>query len=69
MEKLKTLTKHFTFSPTDYSYLKGEFTHIWALTRENLSLEVCEQQRHRPACASAQSGQHLCYSLIGKYHI
>ena len=27
----------------------------WASTRENLSSEVCEQQRHRPACASAQS--------------
>ena len=26
----------------------------------------CEQQRHRPACASTQSDQHLCCSLIGK---
>ena len=42
---------------------------IWASTRENLSSGVCEQQRHRPACASAQSDQRLCYSLIGKYHI
>ena len=24
----------------------------------------CEQQRRRPACAYAQTGQHLCYSLI-----
>ena len=23
----------------------------------------------RPACASAQADQRLCYSLIGKYHI
>ena len=30
---------------------------------------VCEQQRCRPACASAQSDQHLCYLCIGKYHI
>ena len=30
---------------------------------------VCKQQRCRPAYASAQSDQHLCYSLIGKYHI
>ena len=22
---------------------------------------ACEQQSRRPACASAQSGQHLCY--------
>ena len=41
----------------------------WALTRENLSSGVCEQQKGRPACAHAQSDQHLCYSLIGKYHI
>ena len=32
-------------------------------------LGVCEQQRRRPACAPSQSDQHLCYSLIGKYHI
>ena len=30
---------------------------------------VYEQQRCRPACAYLQSDQHLCYSLIGKYHI
>ena len=24
---------------------------------------VCEQQRHRSACAYVQSDQHLCYSL------
>ena len=28
---------------------------IWAPTRENLSSVVCEQQRRRQACASAQS--------------
>ena len=42
---------------------------IWALTRENLSLGVCEQHRHRPACASAKSDQRLCYLLFGKYHM
>ena len=36
---------------------------------KNLSSGVCEQQRRRPACPSAQSDQRLCYSLIGKYHI
>ena len=30
----------------------------------NLSLGVCKQHRTRPACASAQSDQHLCYSLF-----
>ena len=45
-----------------------EATVKWASTRENLSSEGCEQQRHRPACASAQSDQRLCFSLFGKYH-
>ena len=30
---------------------------------------VCEQQRRRPACASAQSDQRLCFSLFEKYYI
>ena len=42
---------------------------IWTSSRENLSSVVCEQQRRRLVCASAQSDQHLCYSLIVKYHI
>ena len=42
---------------------------IWAATWENLSSGVCEQHRRRPACASAQSDQRLCYSLFGKYHM
>ena len=41
----------------------------WASTRENLSSGVCEQHRRRPACASAQPDQRLCYSRFGKYHI
>ena len=47
------------------------FTTIinWASSRENLSSGVCEQHRRRPACASAQSDQRLCYSLFWKYHI
>ena len=39
---------------------------IRASSRENLSSEVCEQQRRRPACASAQSDQRICCSLFGK---
>ena len=42
---------------------------IWASTRENLSSVVCEQHRRRPACASAQSDQRLCYSLFIKYYM
>ena len=30
---------------------------------------VSKQQKRRPACASAQPDQHLCYSLIEMYHI
>ena len=30
-------------------------------------LHACEQQRRRPACASAYSDQHLCYSLYKMY--
>ena len=30
---------------------------------------ICEQQRRRSACASAQSDQHLCCSLPRKYNI
>ena len=29
---------------------------------------ICEQQRYRSACASAQSDQHLCCSLLGQYN-
>ena len=39
------------------------------LVAKNLYSVVCEQQRPRPGCVSAQSDQRLCYSLIGKYHI
>ena len=37
--------------------------HVRASMRKNLSLGDCEQHRRRPACASAQSDQRLCYSL------
>ena len=35
----------------------------WATSCENVSYAICEQQRCRSACASAQSDQHLCCSL------
>ena len=37
---------------------------IWALSQENLSSGVCEQHMRRPACASTQSDQLLCYLLV-----
>ena len=36
---------------------------IWARSCENVSFAICEQQRRRSACASAQSDQHLCCPL------
>ena len=44
------------------------FAYIWAPRRENLSLGIGEQHRRRPACASAQSDQHLHYSLFIPRH-
>ena len=41
-------------------------SNIW--TWENLSSVVCEKQRRRPACATAQSDQHLCYLLSGGHN-
>ena len=42
---------------------------VRAFRVEAYIIGVSEQQRRRPACASAQSDQRLCYSLIEKYHI
>ena len=39
--------------------------YIWAEPWENVSYVICEQQRRRSACASAQSDQRLCCSLLG----
>ena len=41
----------------------------WAATGENLTSGCWEQHRRRPACASAQTDQRLCYSPFGKYHM
>ena len=37
---------------------------MWARSCENVSYAICEQQRCRSVCASAQSYQHLCCSLL-----
>ena len=41
----------------------------WATPWENVSYVICEQQRRRSACASAQSDQRLCCSLLRWYDI
>ena len=44
-------------------------TRIWAGPWENVSYVISEQQRRRSACASAQSDQCLCCSLLRWYNI
>ena len=61
------LSHKFRENPNDYHWILT--VTIWASARENLSSGVCKQHRRRPACASAQSDQRLCYSLSGKYHM
>ena len=48
------------------SWMKGvqQRNGIWAKSCENMSYAICEQQRRRSACASAQSDQHLYCSLL-----
>ena len=41
----------------------------WAGPWKNVSYVIFEQQRHRSACTSAQSDQHLCCSLLREYNI
>ena len=69
----RSRVKHSTTEPlrshSSYGTQVARNSIIWASTRENLSSGVCEQQSRRPACASAQSDQRLCYSPLGKYHI
>ena len=36
----------------------------WARTCKSVSYAICEQQRHRSACVSAQSDQHLCFRCL-----
>ena len=39
--------------------------NIWALSRENLSTGVCEQHRHRPACAEPSLISAFVFRLLG----
>ena len=58
---------HSLISAFVIRYLKNKVTRSdMASTRPVFG--VCEQHRRRPACASAQSDQCLCYSHFEKYH-
>ena len=54
-----------------YADLSLHVTHsqIVGIHMGHNAIRVCKQHRRRPACASAQSDQRLCYSLFGKYHM
>ena len=68
---------HFIFIPSFYPTFDSKCpenqeikqfwpkVHLWYMLRRNVE---CKQQRHRPACASAQSDQHLCFSFSWKYN-
>ena len=65
-------TSGTTLSPSDTKKYKFRvflvgvelYKNIWAGPWENVSYVICEQQRRRSACASAQSDQRLCCSLL-----
>ena len=52
-------------SKTKFCFYAINEQNKWARSSENMSYAICEQQRRRSACASAQSDQRLCYSLLG----
>ena len=47
-------------------YMQCNPIHICGPRREKTCLRGCEHHRRRPACASAQSNQHICCSLFQK---
>ena len=44
------------------------FTSKYEPHHDKPAFAICEQQRHRSACAFALSDQHLCCSLLGQYN-
>ena len=52
----------------DANRFHTKIANIWAGPWENVSYVICEQQRRRSACASAQSDQRLCCSLLRYYN-
>ena len=49
---------------TDFLTVPRRWKSKWARPWENVSYVICEQQRRRSACASAQSDQRLRCSLL-----
>ena len=49
---------------------KQAVIEIWVMSRVSGKRKVVafQQQKRRPACADAQTGQRLCCSISGKYN-
>ena len=75
-----SFTVHVNFhllTSTDHIYVYDAYFHVIkpyilsfvyhiSLDARKPVFGVCEQQRRRPTCTSARTGQHLCYLPIGK---
>ena len=48
-------------------YHRGDPIALLFSSSQKILPIACKQQRRKPACASAQSDQFLCYWLIEKY--
>ena len=59
------MNNHQWYTEDRISHPKAAHRYIWATLWQNLFYAICEQQRRRSACASAQSDQRLCCSLPG----
>ena len=55
------------FDTWPYITLRCNIIIIMGLNMRKSDFVACVQQRHGPACTSAQSDQHLCYSLSENY--
>ena len=63
--KCRTSWRLTTSDPFSLNMLEIHLRHVM----RKPVLWLCDQQRCRSACASAQSDQHLCCSLLGQYNI
>ena len=58
------INEYRVYSTFKRSAREREQRYNWARTCENVYYAICEQQRCRSACASAQSDQHLCFRCL-----
>ena len=71
MRQLTETLRTLRMSLIDFAkVLKQAVTEIWVMGRVAGKPKVVafQQQRRRPACAAAQTGQRLCCSISGKYN-